>query len=68
MLKLILFFSSFYLPIVATDLATNARSRRQSPFGDGVQPPSHLYEPRRVLPSYAHQKAEPHVFLFHGSS
>ena len=51
-----------YLPLMVANLSSDTRVRRQSPFGGGVQPPKHLYEPRRVLPTYAHRKAEPHVF------
>ncbi|CAF4359460.1 unnamed protein product, partial [Adineta steineri] len=37
--------------------------RRQSPFADGIQPPLHKYEPRWVLPTYAHRKSEPNYMI-----
>lgn len=37
------------------------RERRQSPFADGIQPPLHKFEPRRVVPTHAHRKSEPWV-------
>ena len=49
---------------VSTSFSQGNRLRRNSPFVDGIQPPSHLYEPRRVLSTDAHRKAEAYLFLF----
>jgi hypothetical protein len=55
MLKLLLLCIN--LCTVTTSFNQTNRLRRQSPFGDGIQPSSHKYEPRRMLPTYAHRKA-----------
>ncbi len=56
---LIYFFLYINLCIASTDVNENNRLRRQSPFLDGIQPPVHTYEARRVLQTTAHRKAEP---------
>jgi hypothetical protein len=42
----------------STNLPQINRLRRQSPFLDGIQPPVHKHEARRVLSLDAHRKSE----------
>ena len=55
MLILLLLFIS--LCTASVDFDDNHRIRRQSPF-DGIQPPLHKYEPRKMLSTGAHWKPE----------
>jgi hypothetical protein len=43
---------------VSTNLNSINRLRRQSPFFDGIQPPSNKYEPRLAISTDAHRKTE----------
>jgi len=56
MLKFLLLCLNLYT--VSTDLTQMTRLRRQSPFLDGIQPPVHKHEARRVLSSDGHRKSE----------
>ncbi|CAF1920706.1 unnamed protein product [Rotaria magnacalcarata] len=49
--------------VVSTNFSQNYRVRRQSPFADGVQPPSYLYESRRILATNAHRKTESNYMI-----
>ncbi|CAF3596141.1 unnamed protein product [Rotaria sordida] len=61
MFKYLLLYIS--LRIILTNSEQINRIRRQSPFADGIQPPSHLYEPRRILSTYAHRKLESNYMI-----
>ncbi|CAF1169204.1 unnamed protein product [Adineta ricciae] len=39
------------------------RVPRQSPFADGIQPPLHKHEPRRVIPTHAYFKSESNYMI-----
>jgi len=56
MLTLLLLYIN--LCIASIDFDEIHRIRRQSPFLDGIQPPVHKDEPRRILSTSAHRKAE----------
>lgn len=56
-----LFLLCLNISVVLANIEQSNRVRRQSPFADGIQPPSHLYEARRVLSTSAHRKVESYV-------